>query len=213
MFCKNCGCKIEENAVFCTGCGATVPVHIGGNNYVQNSNPYVEFSEYMPIRKKPLKSCAGFAPVSMIISILLIVGLYFVFRAIPCYWSPVLEPYIRDLLDTVPSIVVAYLFYAIATSKVEKAVKKQASLSPFVTIAFVFIWKLIGILFSFMHYDMYYIHLAGFFDDEKYEVSKTIFLIVFIVIMIISAILFTILSYVIVSKAFKAFDENTVDRI
>ena len=60
---------------------------------------------------------------------------------------------------------------------------------------------------------MYYIHLAGFFDDEKYEVSKTIFLIVFIVIMIISAILFTILSYVIVSKAFKAFDENTVDRI
>ncbi len=37
-FCKNCGCKLEENAKFCASCGG--PVNISNNSEVENQvNP------------------------------------------------------------------------------------------------------------------------------------------------------------------------------
>ncbi|MGN0523378.1 MAG: NINE protein [Eubacterium sp.] len=214
MFCKNCGCEIEENAVFCTGCGAAAPVNNGGNNYVQNGNAYVGFGEYVPIIKKPLKSCAWFAPVSVIVTILLIVGLYFGTEAIRSklfdssyYMYTYIIFAVRFLLNILFSILVTGLFYSIATSKVEKTVKKQASLSPFVSIAFPFIWQFIGFFMQDAFYAISFNSNIELFGEN----SDIISLVIICVIMFILAILFAIISFVYVSNAFKAIDDNTVD--
>ena len=52
MFCKNCGCKLKENAKFCPQCGAAVTYK---NDKVVNNADVPESDEIYSVKKKKSK--------------------------------------------------------------------------------------------------------------------------------------------------------------
>lgn len=215
MFCSVCGNKIENGAAFCPQCGRKID-DVNNSNITENSSPaftantvpayavnplYV--GDYQVQNKTLIEKCAWYAPVSIIVSYLLGLGVNALFAQIQTkvqlsfgmssiyYYILAAGCIINFIIRVLPSFVI----YFIATSKVDKKTSKAAMNSIY------FLWFLSSIpsVIATVIYDF----VCGMTDNFRFANIGTITFIINVTQFMI-VVAFAVLAYFITVKQFKS---------
>lgn len=204
MYCKKCGNEIKDGSLFCTKCGEkllTDSNNININN-IEASTPVYNQN----FNKKPLEKCAWFAPVSVVISILLMFGVRFVFFGfiLPNFQSP--EGYFTGseyciaatvqnvLILLIPIITSAGLFFAATSGTTQNDRKKVITACFLPALLSTIIWQLPS-TFTMIMTDILKVSL--------YEVS-----IINTIATVILSILGAVASFYFILNSFRAIDRD-----
>lgn len=204
MFCGKCGSEIKESSLFCPKCGEKILNNNNANDFIENKNT---IDYYSNISSKPLEKCAWFAPVSILVSFLLGIGVDTLISTLQsnymnseygwssiCYYIAAVGGVLSFIIKLIPFLIT----YSIATSNIDKRLSK-------ITIASVyFLWFLSSIpsIISTMIWNICYgINLENNLD---FYFSIETLSIIQIVVRSVFTLIFAILSYFIVVKYFNS---------
>lgn len=204
MYCGKCGSEIKDGSIFCPKCGEKII----NNNYNHSENE-IPINYNSNFNRKSLEKCAWFAPVSIIISFLLGMGIDALISTIQnnymnsdyslnniYYYIAAIGTIISFLVELLPY----FITYAIAVSKLDK--NKSKIIRPVIF----FLWFLSSIptVISSMIWNICYgINLENSLNSPfSFETLSIIQIVVSSVITLILAIC----SYFIVANYFKSVD-------
>lgn len=200
MFCGKCGSEIKDGSLFCPKCGEKL--HDNNNkNIAVNLSP-INYNQ--SINEKSLVKCAWFAPVAVIISILLFVGIRLLINnfILPEFQAP--EGYytgngyqitmaVQTLIDLIVPLIVTSILFLVATSGINQKKKKQINISLF-----------LPVFFSIVPLSLSNALQTGLFATG---ISITTLAIICDLVVVLFAIIGAVLSYVLISNTYKAIDE------
>ena len=164
MFCKKCGYQIKEGLLFCPNCGEKA-VSSAPNQHIEPKP-----------QGRSLKKCAWYAPVSVIVVLIL----YFIYNVI---LNAVLtdRPFLEDLstnimmfvlnypLILIVGVIIPLIFYSIAIRNEKKEIKKQVRSSLVAPILLLIIPAILynTVIFvrciTLQYYDIQYKYLIVFY--------------------------------------------------
>lgn len=205
MFCGKCGTEVWDGAAFCPKCGEKLN---NINNNAVAGNP-IPISYIQRANKKSLERCAWFAPVSIIVSFLLGIGVAYLATFLRSenmnsdlslnsiyYYINAGEVLLSFTIKLIPFLIT----YSIATSNIDKKISKTAIASIYI------LWFLNSIptVISSMISNIFWgISLE---DSFNYTFSLSNLTIIPIVVQSVFTIALAILSYFIIAKYFKSID-------
>lgn len=202
--CTQCGAAVKHDAAFCSHCGTMV-----ANSFLQNSQWPI--NNNFTVEKKPLKRCAWFAPVAVVISSFLglITNFLATYITSNTHISNSGQYYVyavNNILSFLIKCAVIYVFFLIATSNVSKIKTKTAMMTVF----FVYFFGTVpSVISSVIHYTL----LGLYFNHIIKPLSITLINNFATVLTGVLTILIAILSYFITAKYFSFIDKsiNTSD--
>lgn len=206
MFCGKCGSEIKDGSLFCPKCGEKI-ISSNNNNHKENQT---SINYNFNINRKSLEKCAWFAPVSIIVSFLLGIGIDALISTLQsnymnseygwsniCYYIAAVGGVLSFIIKLIPFLIT----YSIATSNIDKRLSKTATSSNY------FLWFLSSIpsIISTMIWNICYgINLENNLD---FSFSIETLSIIQIVVRSVFTLILAILSYFIVAKYFKSVDD------
>lgn len=217
MFCSVCGNKIENGAAFCPQCGNKID---NGNNIniTENSSPaftantmpsYAVNSSYVGYHqvqnKTSMEKCAWYAPVSIIVSYLLGLGVSELFAQIQIkiqISAGISSSYyyvlaVGSIVNFIIRVLSFFIIYFIATAKVDKKTSKVAMNNIY------FLWFLSSI--PSVITTVLYNYVCGMTDNFRFANIGTITFIINVTQFMI-VVVFAVLAYFITVKRFKSVD-------
>ena len=205
MFCGKCGNEVKDGSLFCPKCGEKIISSKNNNNTENQMPPIYNFN----INRKSLEKCAWFAPVSIIVSFLLGIGVDALISTLQsnymnseygwssiCYYIAAVGGVLSFIIKLIPFLIT----YSIATSNIDKRLSKTAISSTY------FLWFLSSIpsIISTMIWNTCYgINLENNLD---FSFSIETLSIIQIVVRSVFTLILAILSYSIVGKYFQSID-------
>lgn len=204
MYCGKCGSEIRDGSLFCAKCGEKLN---NSNDTGSISTTQIPINYNQNAKIKSLEKCAWFAPVSVIIAALLFVGSRLLINNIilPNFQSP--EGYytgtgyqitmaVQTMIELLIPLLITTIMFFVAVSGVEQQIRKQIVPFLFLPVFFYFVPCFLSNALQ-----------TGLFSTG---ISINTLAVICDVVIVVFTILGAILSYVLVSNAFKSIDKSAI---